>query len=296
MPLIRIRQLTSQAYKGGLYIIKLNLKSTLLALTLVLASSSSVYAATYQVKSGDTLGEISDAYNTTTNILMKNNALSSGTIYSGQVLDVPTNTYKVVSGDSLYFIAKKYSIPIEKIRTANNKWSDTIYPGDVFKIPTTSGSEKTSPQNTAESKQATPQDTSVSKQTPPQDTSKVIKYSNSDVQLLAKLITAEASGESNDAMVSVGAVVVNRVQSSKYPSNISNVINEQSNGHYQFTPVMNGMINKPASSSALNAAYKSLNGSDPTKGALYFYDHTVKNKWLTSKQVAITLGKLIFAY
>ena len=254
-----------------------------------------MYAATYQVKSGDTLSEISNTYNVTTNVLMKNNSLSSGTIKTGQKLNVPTNTYKVVNGDSLYFIAKKYSLPIDKIRIANNKWSDTIYPGDVFKIPSSTGNDNKAPQNTTENKQSKTQNSSVSQSTP-QDNTKVIKYSNSDVKLLAKLITAEASGESDDAMVSVGAVVVNRVQSSKYPSDISSVINEQSGNQYQFTPVMNGMINKTASNSALNAAYKALSGSDPTNGALFFYDGTVTNKWLTSKPVAITLGKLIFAY
>lgn len=253
-----------------------------------------MYAATYQVKSGDTLGEISNSYNTTTNVLIKNNRLSNDAIQTGQVLDVPTNTYKAVSGDSLYFIAKKYSLPLDKIRIANNKWSDTIYPGDVFKIPSNSENEKKTLQNATENKQSIQKNTSVT-QSAPQDSTKVIKYSNSDVKLLAKLITAEASGESNDAMVSVGAVVVNRVQSSKYPGNISSVINQQSGGHYQFTPVMNGMINKTASSSALNAAYKALSGSDPTNGALFFYDGTVTNKWLTSKPVAVTLGKLIFA-
>ncbi|WP_425514034.1 cell wall hydrolase [Clostridium frigoris] len=225
---------------------------------------------------------------------MKNNRLPSGTIQTGQVLDVPTNTYKVVSGDSLYFIAKRYSLPLDEIRKANNKWSDTIYPGDVFKIPSNSENDKKAPHNTTENKQSITQKSSVT-QPAPQD-NKIINYSNSDVKLLAKLITAEASGESDDAMVSVGATVVNRVQSSKYPNDISSVINQKSAGHYQFTPVMNGMINKTASSSALNAAYKALSGSDPTKGALFFYDGTVTNKWLTSKPVAITLGKLIFAY
>ncbi|MBZ9607696.1 LysM peptidoglycan-binding domain-containing protein [Clostridium estertheticum] len=67
---------------------KLNLKTTLLALTLALVSSSSVYAASYTVKSGDTLYSVSKAYNTTTNILMKDNGLSNSTIYSGQILDV----------------------------------------------------------------------------------------------------------------------------------------------------------------------------------------------------------------
>ena len=189
-------------------------------------------------------------------------------------MDVPTNTYNVVSSDTLFFIAKKYSIPLEKLRVANDKWDDTIHPGDVIKIPTSS-----------ENGQASPRDAST-----------VIKYSNSDVELLARLITAEASGESSDAMLSVGAVVVNRVQSSQFPGNISSVINEVSNGSYQFTPVKNGMINKVASKAATSAAYQALKGTDPTNGALFFFDNTVTNKWLTSKPVATTLGKLIFAY
>jgi N-acetylmuramoyl-L-alanine amidase len=254
--------------------IKLNLKSTLLALTLALISSSSVYAAPYQVKSGDTLYKISNAYNTTTNVLMKNNGLSSYIIYSGQVLNVPANTYKVVSGDTLYSIARKYSITLDKIRIANNKWTNTIYPGEVLNIPFTS----------------------ITGQTVPQSNPGVIAYSSSDVDLLARLITAEAGGESYNAMLCVGAVVVNRVQSSLFPNNISGVINERSYGYYQFTPVMNGMISKPASQTAINAAYAALKGTDPTNGALYFYDSTVTNTWLTSKPVATSLGKLTFAY
>ena len=254
--------------------IKSNLKSTLLALTLALVSSSSVYAASYQVKSGDTLYKISNAYNTTTNVLMKDNGLVNYTIYSGQVLNVPANTYKVVSGDSLYLIAKKYGISLDKIRIANNKWTDTIYPGEILNIPISS----------------------TGGQALPQSTTGVIPYSSSDVDLLSRLITAEAGGESYSAMLSVGAVVVNRVQSSLFPNNISGVINEVSSGYYQFTPVMNGMISKPASQTAVNAAYEALKGADPTKGALYFYDNTVTNKWLTSKPVAISVGNLTFAY
>lgn len=198
---------------------------------------------------------------------MKNNGLSNDTIYSGQVLDVPTNTYKVISGDSLYFIAKKYNITLDKLRSANDITGDTIYPGDVLKIPTNSASDPGA-----------------------------ISYSNSDVRLLARLITAEAGGENYNAMLCVGTVVVNRVQSSQFPNNISAVINEKRAGYYQFTPVMNGMIEKVASQTATNAAYESLKGIDPTNGALYFFDDTVTNKWLTSKTVAASVGKLTFAY
>lgn len=254
--------------------IKLNLKSALLALTLTLVSSSSVFAAPYQVKSGDTLYKISNAYNTSINVLMQNNGLKNYTIYSGQVLDVPANTYKVVSGDTLYGISKKYNISLDKIRIANNKWTNTIYPGEVLNIPIIS----------------------INGQATSQNTTGVIPFSTSDVDLLARLITAEAGGESYNAMLSVGAVVVNRVQSTQFPNSISAVINDKSYGYYQFTPVQNGMINKTASQAAINAAYESLKGTDPTNGALYFYDSTATNKWLTSKPVAASLGKLTFAY
>lgn len=280
MPLTRTRQLTSQAYKGGLVIIKLNLKTTLLALTLALVSSSSVYAATYQVKSGDTLSEISKAYNTTTNYLMKNNSLSKDTIYSGQVLKVPTNTYKVVSGDTLYFISKNYNIPLDKLIAANDKKGDIIYPGDVLKIPYVEATSTTSTKIKA---------TTVS-------TSKAIPYSKSDVDLLARLITAEAGGESYNGMLAVGAVVVNRVQSSQFPNNISEVISQRSNGYYQFSPVLDHRINEVASVAATKAAYESLKGTDPTKGALYFFENSITNKWLTSKKVAVIIGNHTFAY
>jgi len=249
---------------------KLSLKSTLLALTLVLVSSNVAYAAPYQVKSGDSLFKISIAYNTTTNVLVKNNGLTNYNIYPGQVLDVPANTYKVVGGDTLYLIAKKHGISLDKIRIANNIWTNTIYPGQTINIPIFSSGV-----------QATPG---------------VIAYSASDVDLLARLITAEAGGESYNAMLSVGAVVVNRVQSPLFPNNISGVINEVSAGYYQFTPVMNGTIKNLASQSAINAANSVLKGTDPTNGALYFYDSSVTNKWLTSKPVAATYGNMTFAY
>jgi len=156
----------------------------------------------------------------------------------------------------------------------NDLSNNTIYPNQLLDVPTTSKSG----------------------QAKLPSASTVIAHSTKDVDLLARLITAEASGESPNAMLSVGAVVVNRVQSSLFPNNISEVINEKSDGYYQFTPVKNGMINKVASKAAINAASQALKGTDPTNGALYFYDKSVSNKWLTSKPVATSVGKLTFAF
>ncbi|MCB2308158.1 cell wall hydrolase [Clostridium estertheticum] len=98
-----------------------------------------------------------------------------------------------------------------------------------------------------------------------------IKYTASDLDLLARLITAEAGGESYNAQVAVGAVVINRVRSGSFPNSISAVINEKANGVYQFTPVLNGNINRTAQAGTMKAAIEALSGTDPTNNSMYFY-------------------------
>ena len=90
------------------------------------------------------------------------------------------------------------------------------------------------------------------------------------MDLLARLINAEAGGESYNAQVAVGAVVMNRVKSSRFPNSISAVINQKYNGSYQFTCVQNGNIKRPATASDVKAAIAALSGTDPVKNALFF--------------------------
>jgi spore germination cell wall hydrolase CwlJ-like protein len=110
------------------------------------------------------------------------------------------------------------------------------------------------------------------------------------------LITAEADGESYVAKVAVGAVVVNRVQDSRFPNSISAVIYQKDGGYYQFSPVENGWINKPASSDSKRAALEALQGSDPTNGALYYFDDSTTNKWIWSKPIAFRTGNMVYSY
>ena len=49
-------------------------------------------------------------------------------------------------------------------------------------------------------------------------------YSSSDITLLAKLIAAEARGESYTGQVAVGAVVLNRVRHPSFPDTVAGVI------------------------------------------------------------------------
>ncbi len=119
-----------------------------------------------------------------------------------------------------------------------------------------------------------------------------INYTASDLNLLARLITAEAGGESYNAQVAVGAVVVNRVRSGSFPNSISAVINEKSYGIYQFTPVVNGNINRTASANAVRAANAALSGTDPTNNALFFYSGSAPAG--SSQSGSIRIGALTF--
>ena len=119
-------------------------------------------------------------------------------------------------------------------------------------------------------------------------------YTAKEVNLLARLITAEAQGEPYIVQVAVGAVVLNRVKSSRFPNSITAVINQHVNNNYQFSPVRSGIINRPATASALKAAYAALNGTDPTKKALFFSNITSNSKAILARSGSIKLYNLIF--
>jgi spore germination cell wall hydrolase CwlJ-like protein len=117
-----------------------------------------------------------------------------------------------------------------------------------------------------------------------------------DLDLLARLITAEAQGEPYEAQVAVGAVVMNRVKSSDWPNTVKGVIYQEIGGYYQFTPVVNGWINKPAEPEGIRAAKEAMSGADPTNGAQFYYDDKVTNQWILAKPVSAQYGHMIFAF
>jgi spore germination cell wall hydrolase CwlJ-like protein len=94
------------------------------------------------------------------------------------------------------------------------------------------------------------------------------KVSTDMANLLARLIYAEARGENYTGQVAVGAVVLNRVESSQFPNTIAGVIYQKG----QFSSVTDGQINLsvPKDSSAYKAAKEAINGSDPTNRSTLF--------------------------
>ena len=112
----------------------------------------------------------------------------------------------------------------------------------------------------------------------------------STIQLLARAINGEARGEPYEGQVAVGAVILNRVKSSKFPNTIAGVIYQPG----AFTAVSDGQIDVPidSKSTVVKAAQDALNGWDPTGGAIYYFNpNTATNKWIWSRPLTRVIGK-----
>ncbi len=245
----------------------------ILSLTILSTTAS---AAEYKVKKNDSLYKIGALFKTSVKTLKNKNKLTSDKIRPGQTLNVPAKIYTVKSGNTFFSIAKKHKIKVSSLKKANGRKNNKLVPGQKLLLP---GIKPT----TASKKAAVSQ-------------SGVISYTQKELDLLARLISAEAQGEPYQAMVAVGAVVVNRVQSPEWPSTISSVINHVSGGYYQFTPVKNGFIKKPATETAKKAAKAALNGSDPSNGAMFYFDESSTNQWLWSKPITARIGHMVYVY
>lgn len=117
-------------------------------------------------------------------------------------------------------------------------------------------------------------------------------YSSSDLYLLAKCIYAEARGEPYIGQVAIGAVVLNRVESSSFPNTIAGVIYQP----YAFTAVSDGQINLEPNDTAYKAARDALNGWDPTNGCIYYYNpSTATSAWIWSRPIMLSIGRHNFA-
>lgn len=90
-------------------------------------------------------------------------------------------------------------------------------------------------------------------------------------KLLAALIFCEAGNQPYAGKVAVGAVVMNRVESSRFPNTIKGVIYQSG----QFTPAMTGKLARVLASGSIpgscyEAARDALSGASPVGNALFF--------------------------
>lgn len=112
--------------------------------------------------------------------------------------------------------------------------------------------------------------------------------SSSQVDLLARLISAEARGEPYSGQVAVGAVVLNRIKHPSFPNTLSGVIYQSG----AFTCISDGQFNQPVAESAYRAARDALNGVDPSGGAIYYFNPSMAtSSWIWSRPLITVIGK-----
>ncbi|HIS77592.1 MAG TPA: spore cortex-lytic enzyme [Candidatus Merdivicinus excrementipullorum] len=119
----------------------------------------------------------------------------------------------------------------------------------------------------------------------------VPEANEANVNLLARIISAEARGEPYEGQVAVGAVVLNRVEHPSFPDTLSGVIYQPG----AFTAITDGQFNEPIADSAYRAARDALNGLDPSGGAIYYYNpDKTSNKWIRTRPVIKRIGAHLF--
>lgn len=105
-----------------------------------------------------------------------------------------------------------------------------------------------------------------------------------ELDVLLRIVEAEAGCEDEEGKLLVANVVLNRVNSEKFPDTISEVVLQRSKGVTQFSPVASGRIWKvKISEETTEAVGRALEGEDISKGALFFaarkYADSSRMRW-----------------
>ncbi|WP_082306878.1 cell wall hydrolase [Bacillus sp. FJAT-27245] len=190
--------------------------------------------------------------------------IAAGLIFSMSAFTMAGTTeaatnHQVKKGETYYKIAVHYGVPVKKLMSENNAKSSALNVGKQLVIP---NSELTA----------------------------------AEKDLMARLVRAEAVGEPYAGKVAVATVVLNRVASKDFPNTVKDVIYQVSNGHYAFSPVQNGQINKPADADSKRAVNEALAFKGQGNGSLFFYNpKTAVSKWIFSTKTTVTIGNHRFA-
>jgi N-acetylmuramoyl-L-alanine amidase len=169
--------------------------------------------------------------------------------------------HNIQSGETLYRIAVNNGITVNELKQANGLQKDVIYAGGKLNIPNDS---KTSPTNDK----------------------------SHDIDLLARLITAEAGNEPFKGQVAVGSVIMNRLSDAKFPETIAGNIFKP----HQFESVSNGLIWQQPTENSYKAAKAALKGWDPTYGSKYFFNPAKINgpSWVWTRNIKERIGHHVF--
>jgi N-acetylmuramoyl-L-alanine amidase len=192
------------------------------------------------------------------------------TIVLSILLASPAFAYTVKTGDTMTKIARENHLTLAELAELNPQIRnlDLIYEGQTIHTI----KQKLKPAK--------------------QKAKMVVGYSKAEIDLLARLVRAEAEAEPYRGKIAVACVVLNRVASPAFPDTIKEVIYQKR----QFQPVQNGQINKPADEASIKAVREALKEKRQiARDSLFFYNPTIAtSRWLDSRETTLVIGHHVF--
>lgn len=125
------------------------------------------------------------------------------------------------------------------------------------------------------------------------ETAPAYSYTEEEYDLLCRIIHCEAGGEKLEGMIAVGTVIMNRVESSKFPNSIEGVLFQKG----QFPPATSGKIYRiTPNAKSCEAARRVLEGERTDSRILYFRSSKYASQpWMNGKRtLIITIDKQSF--
>lgn len=169
----------------------------------------------------------------------------------------PVEPYVVQSGDTLAGIAQAYGRTVKALMARNGLESQKVEEGRKLKVIVPEFLDPTT----------------------------------ADLALLAKIIQVEAGYEPYEGKLAIANVVLNRVNSGKFPDTVRGVIYAAG----QFPPALNGdLLTETASAECIQAARAALDGENNVPGALYFFNPKMEPAKAKKARVVKTIGHHMF--
>ena len=125
---------------------------------------------------------------------------------------------------------------------------------------------------------------------------------DAELQCMSMNLYHEARGEEPLGIIAVGKVVINRVNSKRFPNTVCDVVQQGGErlNRCQFSWWCDGRSDRAQDKEAWNNmvfyAKLMLNGSlkDPSGGALYYHTDSVEPYWAASSTHVATVGNHLF--
>jgi N-acetylmuramoyl-L-alanine amidase len=182
----------------------------------------------------------------------------------GETLEQNTS----LSGDTIWLLGsamnyEEYNSLMEKMNSF-----DVAENTDQTSEKAEEKAEKKAGKKTSEKKLT---DTTKSLSTEEANSSAFMAVTEEEVDMLERIVAAEATGEDMIGKILIANVVFNRMADDNFPNTIEDVIFQEVDGDYQFSPVSDERYwSVKVTDETEEAVQRALQGEDYSEGALYF--------------------------